>query len=100
MGKPIPEQIQWIIIRLSAVMSREDIAMYTGVSERKVNDVMSTFNRDGTVKVYTRQRPHTYSSLCDDDVQVSSCYPCAQWLSQHNNTAPFPDFGGITRFIP
>jgi transposase len=78
MGKPIPEEIQWIIIRLSSAMSREDIAMYTGVSQRKVNDVLSTFNKDGTVKVYTRQKRHTYSSLCDEDVQVSFCYPCAQ----------------------
>jgi transposase len=61
-------------------MSREDIAMYTGVSERKVNSVMSTFNKDGTVKVYTHQKPRTYSSLCDDDVQVSSRYPCTQQL--------------------
>ena len=100
MGKPIPEEIQWIIVRLSAAMSREDIAMYTGVSQRKVNDVMSTFNKDGTVKVYTRQKPHTYSSLCDDDVQVSSCYSCAQQYAQASNTAPLPDVRGITRFIP
>jgi transposase len=72
MGKPILEEIQWIIVRLSTTMSREDIAMYTGVSERKVDDVLSTFNRDGTVKVYTRQTSHTYRSLCDEDVQVSS----------------------------
>ena len=52
-------------------MSREDIAMYTGVSQRNVNDVLSTFNKDGTVKVYTRQKRHIYSSLCDEDVQVS-----------------------------
>jgi DNA-binding transcriptional regulator LsrR (DeoR family) len=100
MGKPISEEVQWIIIRLSASMSQEDIAMYTGVSQRKIKDVLSTFNKDGTVKVYTRQKPHTYSSLCDDDVQVSLCYCCAQHLSQASNTAPLPDVGGITRFIP
>lgn len=81
MGKAISEEIQWIIIRLSVTMSREDIAMYTGVSERKVNNVISTFNKEGDVKVRTRQKPHTYSSLCDEDVQVSSCYPCTRWLS-------------------
>jgi hypothetical protein len=100
MGKPISEEIQWIIVRLSAAMLWEDIAMYTGVSQRKVDDVISSFNKVGTVKVYSRQKRHTYSSLCDDDVQVSLCYPCAQQLSQASNTAPLPDFGGITRFIP
>jgi DNA-binding transcriptional regulator LsrR (DeoR family) len=77
MEKPISEEIQWIIVRLSTAMSREDIAMYTGVSRRKVDDVMSTFDKNGTVEVYTRPKPLTYSSLCDDDVQVSLCYPCA-----------------------
>jgi transposase len=86
MGKPIPEEIQWIIIRLSTAMSREDIAMYTGVSLRKVNDVMSTFNKEGTVKVYTRQKPHTYSILCENDVQVSSRCLCTQQLSQASDT--------------
>jgi DNA-binding transcriptional regulator LsrR (DeoR family) len=100
MGKPLSEEIQWVIIRLSSAMSREDVAMYTGVSQRKVNAVMSTFNKDGTVKVYTRQKPHTYSSLCEDDIQVSLCYPYAHQLSQATSTAPLPDFGDITRFIP
>ena len=57
MGEPISEEIQWIIVRLSTAMSLEDVAMYTGVSQRKVNDVMSTFNKYGTVKVYTHQEP-------------------------------------------
>jgi DNA-binding transcriptional regulator LsrR (DeoR family) len=75
MGKPLSEEIQWIIIHLSSAMSQEDVAMYIGVSQCKVNAVMSTFNKDGTVKVYTCQKPYTYSSLCKDDVQVSLCYP-------------------------
>ena len=74
--------------------------MYTSVSPCKVKDVISTFNKEGTVKVYTRQQPHTYSSLCDDDVQVSLCYPCAQQLFHASDIAPLPDFGSIARFIP
>jgi DNA-binding transcriptional regulator LsrR (DeoR family) len=99
MVKPIFEEVQWIILRLSTAMSREDIAMYTDVSERKINDVLSTFNKEGTVKVYTRPKRSTYS-LCDDDIQVSSCYLCTQQLSQASETAPLLDFGGIARFIP
>jgi DNA-binding transcriptional regulator LsrR (DeoR family) len=81
MGKPLYEEIQWIIICLSSAMSQEDVAMYTGVSQHKVNVMMSTFNKDGTVKVYTCQKPHTYLSLCEDDIQVSLCYPYAHQLS-------------------
>lgn len=74
MGKAISEEIQWIIIRLSTAMSREDIGMYTGVSQRKIDNVLSTFNKYGTIKTTIRQRPHTYSSLCDDDIQVCLIY--------------------------
>jgi hypothetical protein len=100
MGKPISEDMQWTIIRLSTAMSREDIAMYTDVSLRKVNDVLSTFNKEGTVKVYTRQKLDTYSSLSEEDVQVGSYYLCTPQFFQASDAAPPPDCGGIARFIP
>ena len=74
MGKAVSEEIQWIIIRLSSTMSREDIAMYTGISHRKIDNVLSTFNKYGSVKTTIRKKPHTYASLCDDDVQVHLIY--------------------------
>jgi hypothetical protein len=74
MGKPVSEEIQWIVIRLSTAMSREDIAMYTSVSQRKIDSILSTFNKYGTVKANVRQKPHTYTSLCDDDIQVCLIY--------------------------
>jgi len=74
MGKPISAEIQWTIIRLSTAMSREDIAMYTGVSQRKIDSVLSTFNHHGTIKVFNNERPHVYRSLCDEDVQVRFTY--------------------------
>jgi hypothetical protein len=74
MGKSISEEIQWIIIRLSTAMSREDIAMYTGVSQRKIDTVLSIFNKYGSVKTTIRQGPYTYSSFCDDDIRVCLIY--------------------------
>ena len=74
--------------------------MYTGVSQGKINKVISRFNKDGTVKVHTHLKPNTYSSLCKEDIQVSLCHPCAQQFSQASNTASLPNFAGITRFIP
>ena len=74
MEKPVSEDIQWIIICLSTGMSREDIPMYTGISHRKVDSVLSTFNKYGTVKPTACQKPHTYTSLCDEDVQVLPIY--------------------------
>ena len=58
-------------------MSQEDIAMYTGVSQRKIADVISTFNKTGTVKVCCGERHRRHGSLGDDDIQVRSCYPYA-----------------------
>jgi transposase len=74
MGKPVSEDVQWIIIRLSTAMSRENIAMYTGISHRKIDSILSTFNKHGTVKSTTRQKRHTYASLCDDDIEVLPIY--------------------------
>jgi DNA-binding transcriptional regulator LsrR (DeoR family) len=70
MGKHVPEEIQWIVICLSTTMSREDIAMYTRISSRKIDDILSTFNKYGIVKANTHEKAHTYASLCDEDIQV------------------------------
>jgi hypothetical protein len=99
MGKPISEEIQWIVIRLSTAMSREDIAMYTGISQRKIDNVLSTFNKYGSVKTTTRQKPHTYASLCDDDIQVCLIY-FVRRLSLTSSTAPASDVGGNTGSLP
>lgn len=100
MGKHISEDVQWIIVHLSTIMPREDIAMYTGVSQHKINKVLSTFNKEGTVKAATSQKPHTYASLCDDDVQV--CLGCflSQQVSPASSAASAPDSECNTRFIP
>jgi DNA-binding transcriptional regulator LsrR (DeoR family) len=100
MGKRISEDVQWIIIRLSTIMSREDIAMYTGVSQRKIDKVLSTFNKEGTVKATTSQRPHVYASLCDDDVQVRLGCSLSQQASPASNAASAPDDECSTGFIP
>ena len=74
MGKAIPEEIQWIIIRLSTTMSREDIAVYTNISLRKIDSILSTFNKYGIVKSNICKKPHMYASLYDNDIQVYPNY--------------------------
>lgn len=78
MEKPIPEEVQWIIVRLSADMSQEDVAMYTDVSQGQVNEVMATFMKYGTVKAYPLQQHHMYPRFFVGGIQASRCYPCAQ----------------------
>ena len=50
-GKAVAEAIQWIIIRLSAILSPVDIATYTDISERKVRDILRYFDQSGDVKI-------------------------------------------------
>lgn len=38
-GKPISEDIQWIVVRLGAAFSSDDVAMYTNISEHKVRAI-------------------------------------------------------------
>ena len=74
MGRPIHHDVLWIIVRLSTIMSARTIAMYTGVSKRKVEQVLSTFRDNGTVEVRPGARGKGYHKLCDQDVQVSVFY--------------------------
>ena len=69
-GKAVTEAIQWIIIRLSAILSPVDIAAYTDISERKVRDILGYFNRNGDVKIPVRERARIHTSLRDEDIQV------------------------------
>lgn len=69
-GKAVTEAIQWIVIRLSAILSPVDIAAYTDISERKVRDILNYFDRNGDVKVPTRERARLQRSLRDEDIQV------------------------------
>lgn len=49
-GKPVSEEVQWIIVRLGTVMSTNDIAMYADLSEHKVKDILAYFKWMGEVK--------------------------------------------------
>ena len=69
-GKAVTEAIQWIVIRLSAILSPVDIAAYTDISERKVRDILSYFDRNGDVKVPMRKQARLQRSLRDEDIQV------------------------------
>jgi hypothetical protein len=68
-GKPVIEDIQWIIVCMGAAMSSEDIAMYTDVGERNVQDILAHFKQSGDDKVLKCQRPKLHQRLCDYDIE-------------------------------
>ena len=69
-GKPVSEEVQWIIVQLGTVMSPQDIAMYTDLSKRKVRDTLTHFKTNGDVNIPKRQRPTLHRSLQDESIQV------------------------------
>jgi hypothetical protein len=69
-GKPVSEDIQWIIVRLGTAMSIQDIAMYTNLSESKVRKTLTYFKKNGDVDIPKRQRPTLHRSLQDESIQV------------------------------
>ena len=69
-GQAIPEAVQWIVIRLSPIMTNGDIAMYTDLSIRSVERILAYFKQTGEVKNSKRAGPHLHRALCDYDVQV------------------------------
>jgi len=76
-GKPVSEDVQWIVVRLGTAMSADDIAMYADLSERKVKDILAHFKQTGEVKLEgsKRSRPKLHRTLCDYEIEVCS------WLS-------------------
>ena len=59
-GKPISEDIQWIVVHLGAAFSSDDVAMYTNISERKVRVILAHHKRTGSVDAPKHRRPNLY----------------------------------------
>lgn len=72
-GKTVIEDVQWIVIRLSAMMAPSDIAVFTDLSEWKVKDIIRYFAQTEGVKIPVCERPRLQKSLRDEDIQVSKC---------------------------
>ena len=69
-GQAVSESIQWIIIRLSAVMPSHEISGFTNISDRKIHDILAHFKKTGGTKDSKREKPTLHSSLQDEDIQV------------------------------
>jgi|SRR5882762_2023744 len=69
-GQAVSESIQWIIIRLSAVMPSHEISGFADISDRKVRDILAHFKNTGGVKVSKREKATIHGSLQDEDIQV------------------------------
>ena len=70
-GQRITPEVQQIIVRLSAVLSIDDIAIYTGVSTSAIKRILRYFEQNDTIPAdeekERRRRPRL---LRDEDIQV------------------------------
>ena len=73
-GKPISEEVQWIVVRLGTVLLPEDVAMYLNISERKIRAILTHHKRTGEVDTPRREQPNIYRKLQAEDIEVSLSY--------------------------
>jgi len=75
-GCAISPEIHWIVIRLSAILTREQISIYTGISISSVHNILNYFHKYKTIKTTKekeeKERKKQAGELRDVDVQV--CY--------------------------
>ena len=69
-GSPVPEVVQWIVIRMGPLLSTQDIANYTDLSERKVRHILAHFRNTGDVNAPKRSKDKVTRSLQEDHVEV------------------------------
>jgi hypothetical protein len=69
-GQAVTESIQWIIIRLSAIMPSHEISGFTDISDRKIRDILAHFKKTGDIKVSKREQATLHNALQDEDIQV------------------------------
>jgi hypothetical protein len=73
-GCKIPVEVQQIIVRMSPLFKKEDIAIYSGVSVRSIERILRYFKTHGTVEGSGQGQPEPCGPrkhLRDIDVEVS-----------------------------
>ena len=73
-GKPVSEDIQWIIIHLGANLSPKDVSMYTNVSEHKVWATLANNKKTGKVIIPKCEKHSLYRKLQEEDLQIFYFY--------------------------
>jgi len=69
-GCKIPQEVHYIVVRLSSIMKADDIAIYTGISPRAVKRILRYFAMHGRVEGEKEHKTRD-GILCDTDLKVS-----------------------------
>lgn len=69
-SRKISVEVQWIVVWLSSLLQKEDIAIYTGLSEWSIVDILQKFHTQGTIQIHDKERKESKWQLCDLDAEV------------------------------
>jgi len=84
-GRALPPEVHKIVIRLSTLLTCEQIAIYTGVSISTVHNILNYFNKYKAIKSKgdeEKKRKKWVGELRDVDVQVCYHPDCFFWCLQ------------------
>ena len=70
-GKAISEEVQWIVVSMAPIIFEEEISMYTQISTRKVQQIVSYFKSHGNVCTPAHAWTKMHHALSDDHINVS-----------------------------
>lgn len=93
MAPPLPEQVHWIVVRLSGLLnSSDEIATYTGIPARTVRQILKFFREHGTVEPAAKKAQAAAVSeqkrktkLSDWDKQVSTLPTLESQMSSNSH---------------
>jgi hypothetical protein len=73
-GRTLPPEVRWIVIRLSTVMSKEEVSIYTDIPLRSIERIIQYYRENGGVKEDDKRARigERKTHLRDVDIQVSS----------------------------
>ena len=74
-GKPVPHEVQWIIMWLSGILSKENILYGTGVSIQTVERILHEFREHRMVQEAKEHKGWKWLLGCDEAV-VCLCQIC------------------------
>ena len=70
-GQKLSPDMQWVVVRLSRLLRKEQIAIYTGVSIRSIERILESFQKHGTIAESDGKQRSRRKQLCDIDVEVN-----------------------------
>ena len=69
-GQKVIQEVAWIIIRLASILSKDEIATYTGYSLATIKRILLYFEQHGTVQESNRGQEQRKGRLRDVDLEV------------------------------